>query len=453
VCRPQKNEQGNKIVSDTSSPRKRKVIFVLGMGRSGTSAIARVLGLAGGVLPEKLVPAHESNPAGHWEPLEAMNLNDEFLFRYGSTWFDPTLHLQDDGVVSAADSDQFVNRIRLLFQSWPKADVLVIKEPRISALTEYWFKAALAEDLEIRIVIAVRHPNEVAASLATRDKLTAQLSGMLWLKYNLLSEKASRDYPSVFVKYTALLTDWRKELARISAGLSIKSLVPDETAIDAFLRRDLYREQSEDAEMPWRDADFPIGTVYQEFVSGASDGPISRKNLDVALDTHRERERTFRLARDEFARRFMPQNLTGEFAILGAELDRVTAQRSAALAELEEKSRQIEAARVHIDRVTEELVLARTEAQQAADKVFASRAKADQAIRELSAAQSDYERVSKELNASQLASEHVSQELIAAREALEQASRQQSELHAILGSRSWQLTQPFRKMAGAMRRK
>jgi hypothetical protein len=58
-----------------------RLIFVLGMGRSGTSAITRVLSFCGGSLPNRPLGANERNPTGHWEPLDVLNLNEAFLER------------------------------------------------------------------------------------------------------------------------------------------------------------------------------------------------------------------------------------------------------------------------------------------------------------------------------------------------------------------------------------
>ena len=65
------------------------VIFVLGMGRSGTSVLARLLSLCGGALPDRLlVGAVHSNAKGHWEPKEALDLNDRFLLAHRATHSD-----------------------------------------------------------------------------------------------------------------------------------------------------------------------------------------------------------------------------------------------------------------------------------------------------------------------------------------------------------------------------
>src|SRR5438046_10404908 len=71
-----------------SATGRRRAFVVVGMHRSGTSAMTRTLSLLGAALPEHLMPAADSNPAGHWEPQSVTNLNDEILQALDSEWDD-----------------------------------------------------------------------------------------------------------------------------------------------------------------------------------------------------------------------------------------------------------------------------------------------------------------------------------------------------------------------------
>lgn len=85
------------IRPEMDRPQRQPVLlFVFGMGRSGSSALTRVLSLCGGALPEALVGATEHNPLGHWEPQRALEINDAFLGQHGASWFDPTLRLEGE---------------------------------------------------------------------------------------------------------------------------------------------------------------------------------------------------------------------------------------------------------------------------------------------------------------------------------------------------------------------
>jgi hypothetical protein len=47
-------------------PRKKIALVVVGMHRSGTSAMARLLSLSGAALPSDLMAAGIDNPTGFW---------------------------------------------------------------------------------------------------------------------------------------------------------------------------------------------------------------------------------------------------------------------------------------------------------------------------------------------------------------------------------------------------
>lgn len=281
------------------------IVFVFGMGRSGTSALARTLSLCGGVLPATLLGAHHGNPKGHWEPLNALHLNEEFLARHGSTWFDPTLRLQSEIVVSAGERAAYLDGIKAFLRDLPPAPMHIVKEPRITALSDFWFEAVRQSGFRLAAAVPVRHPEEVSASLAARDRISPELASALWLKYNLLAERHTRGLPRVFIEYANLLRDWRTEMSRIGAALSIDLSVRDDTAIDDFLSADLQRQRHGDrlAEVfgeRW------LSRVYAALSAAARDEPLDTNTLDAIFDSYRTCEHAFRVCFDEFRTRFVP---------------------------------------------------------------------------------------------------------------------------------------------------
>src|SRR5580704_1678698 len=67
------------------------VVSIIGMHRSGTSMIAKLLHQCGVYLGEEkeMVPATPDNPEGHWEHTGFVNLNDELLGLWGGGWDRP----------------------------------------------------------------------------------------------------------------------------------------------------------------------------------------------------------------------------------------------------------------------------------------------------------------------------------------------------------------------------
>src|SRR5450759_1684243 len=70
------------------SEEQRWAILVVGMHRSGTSAVTRALNYLGADLPLRLMPGNETNPLGHFEPEEIVLIHDRTFLSLGTSWWD-----------------------------------------------------------------------------------------------------------------------------------------------------------------------------------------------------------------------------------------------------------------------------------------------------------------------------------------------------------------------------
>jgi hypothetical protein len=282
-------------------------LFVLGLGRSGTSALTRVLSLSGAALPVGLLGATARNPRGCWEPRAAIHLNEAILRRHGSSGYDLTLRMQEEGAFDAEEHAACVEKIRAFLSSLPAAPVVVIKEPKMTALSGMWFEAARVAGFDVATVIAVRHPHEAVASLVARASrqnyvhVSPELGTAWWLKYTLLAERDTRGVPRVFVEYANLLEDWRREVKRISAALAIDLNAPDEGAIDEFLTPELQHHRHDGPVAEPFGGDW-ISAVYEALRAAARDEPWDESVLDRVFEAYRASERGFRTAFEEFGR-------------------------------------------------------------------------------------------------------------------------------------------------------
>jgi hypothetical protein len=274
-------------------------VFVLGMARSGTSALTRVLSLCGSSLPAGMCGADGNNPRGYWEPRAAIVLNETILRRNDSNWYDPTLRLQEEDAFDAAEKADCMAEIAVYLATLPAAPLVVIKEPRITALSGLWFEAARLAGFDVAIVIAVRHPQEVVASAAKYARISPELCSALWLKYNLLAERHTRGLPRVFVDYANLLDDWHREMKRISATLEIALDTAQEGTIERFLTSDLRRQRHCGPVTDLFGADW-ISAVYEALRVAAQDDALDVSTLDRVFESYRATERDFHKAFTEF---------------------------------------------------------------------------------------------------------------------------------------------------------
>ncbi|QEN13242.1 sulfotransferase family protein [Mycolicibacterium sp. ELW1] len=283
------------------------LVFVVGFGRSGTSALTRVLSHCGAALPPGLLGAIADNTRGCFEPREAIYLNEAILRRQGRSGYDLKLRTSEDGAVGAETDAASVEKIRAYLAKMPAAPVVVIKEPKITAISDVWFEAARLAGFDVASIIAVRHPAECIGSVEKRAhrqnyvRASPELVSAWWLKYTLLAERDTRGVSRVFVEFPNLLDDWRREVKRIATALGIDLDDQDESAIDSFLTPDLRHHRRAGAVVEPFGTDW-VGSTYDAMSAAARDEPWDAAGLDRVFEEYRVSERGFRTAFEDFRR-------------------------------------------------------------------------------------------------------------------------------------------------------
>jgi len=228
-------------------------LVVLGVYRSGTSALARVLNLCGAALPENVIAARlDINRKGFWETEAVVDLNARMLQRVGAAWNRPDVTLPPDGPVI----DEFLDIAREILESeYEDAPLILIKDPRMCVLAPVWDRALRQSGYRPAYVVAVRDPREVAGSLA---RSLGQYGGMphdralaLWHGYTGAAEAFVNrtDAKVAFVHYDDLLDDWRSAVRTIARQLDVDldtELHAD--AIDTFLDPSLRSQRAKRAD-------------------------------------------------------------------------------------------------------------------------------------------------------------------------------------------------------------
>lgn len=273
-------------------------LFVLGFGRSGTSALARVLSLCGATLPAGLLGGTANNPSGCWEPRAALALNAAILHRAGSFGFDVTLRMQEDGALAAGERTAWVAKIAEFLGTLPAAPLVVIKEPQITVLSGMWFEAARLAGFDVAAAVAVRHPQPVIASSVQRARrqnyvqMSPELASAGWLKYTLLAERDTRGVPRVFVEYDNLMDDWRREVMRVATTLSVDLDARAPDLVEEFLAPELQHHRH-DGPVPEPFGTDWMSTVYATVSAAARDEPWDAALLDRVYQAYRASERGF----------------------------------------------------------------------------------------------------------------------------------------------------------------
>jgi thioesterase domain-containing protein/GT2 family glycosyltransferase len=228
---------------------RKTAVIVLGMHRSGTSALARVLNLCGAVLPAKVKPRKLGvNPKGFWEPEAVLDLNVRVMRHLGGDWNHVNFSLPGSGA--------FVEEFRadacaLLQSEYGDRETILIKDPRICVLAPLWHEALIAAGYRPVYVVPIRNPLEVARSLHARGDMTVSEGLSLWLAYmTRVEEFADTHLEVLHVRFSDLLDDWRGVVARIEDGLGVSLDAGGQAAeVDTFLEQSLRRQTAGDDEL------------------------------------------------------------------------------------------------------------------------------------------------------------------------------------------------------------
>ena len=193
-----------------------KLIVVLGMHRSGTSAITRGLQVMGVELGDKLIaPIEGVNAKGFWEDIDLNALNIEMLNAIDSDWHHLT-PIEPSNVDILRKKGYFFRAVEMLRQKVSSVPIFGFKDPRVAKLLSFWKEVVRYCQFDVSYVIAVRHPLSVVKSLAIRDGIETGQSYLLWLGHVVTSLTGSIGEKRVLVDYDRLMQSPGRELMRVA---------------------------------------------------------------------------------------------------------------------------------------------------------------------------------------------------------------------------------------------
>ncbi|KCZ85712.1 hypothetical protein HAD_08505 [Hyphomonas adhaerens MHS-3] len=374
----------------TERKRDRLVVLVLGMHRSGTSAVTGLVSKLGVGLPEHLLAPQADNERGFFESEDIVMAHERLFAAIGTTWSG----LDDlDGVENTPAGKAFIKEMRVLLErQFEHSSNLVLKDPRICRLAPLWLKLIESLDSDVICLHVSRHPLAVAASLSKRNKFAPGRSILMWLDHALRAERETRGLPRIFVDFDQVMNDWRPLAERLAEMLGNRRKLSAAAKVDieTFLSQELRHHEflpsdimSDDALPSW------VQTAYQNFEltfdgqGAAEPDPVqldrawddfdrARSLFNETISDHVKEAAGLRAELEQTARTLQERE---------ADLSRLREEKEKAAAELHASYAAIEAefskAREHLQASRKETDLLKaqlSEANDRADRVEAARA-------------------------------------------------------------------------------
>jgi len=190
-------------------------LVVLGMHRSGTSALTGALGALGLGTPPDHDRVHwaESNPE-HWESASLTVYDDDVLADLGGSWDAPP------ELVTGWESSRVIRSTpppaTVAARAFPDPGPVVWKDPRLCLLLPYWLRVLPHAPA---CVLIWRSPLGVADSLRRRDAMESADGIALWERYNRSALRNLAGLDTYVCSYESLVADPAGRLASIAGWL------------------------------------------------------------------------------------------------------------------------------------------------------------------------------------------------------------------------------------------
>jgi hypothetical protein len=229
--------------------RDQEVICILGMHRSGTSALSRVLNLIGvdlGANDALTTEPVAANPKGYWEHHELTAISDAILKRHGGNWDEPP-QLSRGWEANPDLKDLREKAEQLIRDQFSQVQLWGWKDPRTCITLPFWQQLLP----RMRYIICLRNPVDVARSLVHRDGLSAAKSSHLWTMYVSSALSYTEGKPRLVTFYEDLMDDCLRELQRLADFLGVTERAQEserQKAVQEFIEKGLQHYRSSIAE-------------------------------------------------------------------------------------------------------------------------------------------------------------------------------------------------------------
>ena len=296
----------------TTSSKTKQLLFVLGVHRSGTSALCAALAAAGASFGSRLIGAMAGvNDEGFWEDAGVVAINEQLLALLDSSWFAPQPGIADTDWTAARFQPAREEAERILRAGFGDAPLQAVKDPRLCLTLPFWLTLCTQLDIPARVCVIRRAPLEVAQSLEKRDGLPLGYGLRLYTEYEACIDRFV-PADTLYLRYDDLLQDAPAVMGRLSATLPLE---PATAELSQAVRSGLRHHQA---------------TTGGDLLSQSREGKQDLSALEKAIEQHYPLDTTLR----EFSARLVER---------GQELAAIGAAHSTALATLDERDADIEA--------------------------------------------------------------------------------------------------------------
>ncbi len=231
------------LLRSKTDQQEKKLLLVVGSGRSGTSLLTKGLEILGANLGDDFIPPAELNPTGFWEDRNFVEFNDKILGLLERSLVNPPVWDNNPEKFNKLSSC-FLEAVSLVTKCFEQSSLVGLKDPRFSVLLPFWSRVFESAGISVSYILAVRNPLSVSRSMVKGFLVSKQQGLYLWQIYNLRCLIDLEKPPCLIVDYDALVDDPGRVIKKLGKvlGLSIDPAAMM-TYVSGYLKQSLRHTQ------------------------------------------------------------------------------------------------------------------------------------------------------------------------------------------------------------------
>ncbi len=212
------------------------VYIVLGMHRSGTSVVARMLKSMGIPLGGKLIGPAPDNEKGFWEDKDIVEINNKLFEKLGISWHSLNGFAKTKNELCSKElADLSTKACSIVRERLDQHPVWAFKDPRATRVLPFWQSVLEKIGCEAKYVLTYRTPNDVQASLKARNGFNDVKSQWLWIRYYMDALKFLMNEDQwALIRYESVLNDPLSAINNLCTQLNIDPASLDAQEIETF---------------------------------------------------------------------------------------------------------------------------------------------------------------------------------------------------------------------------
>lgn len=201
------------------SQELKTAIVICGPHQSGSAVLSGIFSKLGFSLGKNVLGIG-GNEQNLFENGKVQEFFASFIQGTGHQWLSP--FVSGSKILPEANLQRKVKDFeKLITSEFDGNNKIILKDPRFSVCMSLCLEALHNLDYNIKVIVMLRHPHEVALSMQNKHKLSLSRSNLIYTNYLSQSEFYSRNFDRAFVNFNDLVDNPEAILTDLFSTLSV----------------------------------------------------------------------------------------------------------------------------------------------------------------------------------------------------------------------------------------